>query len=69
MFRIINLQFIANNMKIIVGYKIVILLLLLHECETRCQIRKGEHSLIMNEKIVLSKINVFVHKSENVISV
>jgi len=51
-------------MQITVGYKILLLLLLSHECGTWSFILKEDHGLRVNEKMVLSKI--FVHGIEEV---
>ena len=56
--RIIDFQFITNNMQITVGYKILIFFLLSRECETGPLILKGELRLMVNVKMVPRRIFV-----------
>jgi len=51
-------------MQITVGYKIVFLIILSHECEIWSLILRAENRLSVNEKIAPSKI--FVHNMEEV---
>jgi hypothetical protein len=60
LFRIIKFQFLTNNVKITIGYKIVILRLLSHECETWPHILREEHRLRVKES------KLFQHKAEKV---
>jgi hypothetical protein len=57
LFRIINFQFLTNNMKITIGQNIVILRLLSHEGETWLLILREEHSLRVKES------KIFQHKA------